>query len=187
MLALILTLLLTATPALASQASDVQLSEYHRLSSELDKLAARQAWSGVERTYQALLETGVEPTSRDRVKAAAAAMVHGDLAAARERLIAVVAHENHRDAIETLYRIDTEYGHVELTGKGELVVEQRPFLPEAGAAVDLAAQRLEDDGHFSGHLPPGRYRFGYDIIEVIAGVQTVHTLPDKPGRHARKR
>jgi hypothetical protein len=165
----------------------VQLSEYHRLHEELDRLATKHAWTGVERTWQALVATGVEPTDDDRIVAAHAALERGDLMLARERLLVVAARSENRAVIETLYRIDHDYGRVTLSGHTELVQETKPFLPEAEAAAALAAETLATTGSFDGFLPPGRYRFGMDIIEVEAGAtQTVEQDAGADGRRRRR-
>jgi hypothetical protein len=183
---LALLLLLHTAPCLASQDGSAQLSEYHRLHTEMDRLASRQAWSGVERTWQALLATGMEPNDDDLVTAAHAARALGDLAAARARLVAVAQRTESRDVIETLFRIDHEYGLVELVGATELVIEEKPFLPEAAAAVALASEQVAATGRFEGHLPPGRYRFGMEIIEVQAGEKAAFDVTEPQQKRRAK-
>jgi len=186
MVPLLLSLLLTSTPALAARSSDVQQSEYHRLSGEMRSLCRRQAWQGVDRTYRALVATGVEPSALDHVRGADAARALGDIASARERLLASVRLQVHRDAIEELYRIDTELGRVALAGEG-LSAEAPPWLPEHRAAVAFAAERLAEEGRFVGFLPPGAYRLGDHRIEVVAGESlTIEADPDDRPRRRRR-
>jgi len=181
-----LLLLLLTSPVLASQEGSAQMSEHHRLHEEMGRLATKRAWVGVERTWQALLETGVEPTDDDRIVAAHAALERGDLAVARERLLVVAGRSENRDVIETLYRIDHDYGHVTLSGETELVKETKPFLPEAEAAAALGSTTLAATGAFEGFLPPGRYRFGLDIIEVEAGASLDLKLAPRSRRDKRR-
>jgi len=183
---LALVLYLTLAPCLASEDRSAQVSEHQRLHVELERLAAKQAWSGVERTWRDLLATGVDPEDGDRITAAQGALALGDLSAARERLLPVATRTEDRDVIETLYRIDHDYGRVRLVGSTELVIEERPFLPEAAAAVAFAAQRVAEEGRFEGHLPPGRYRYGMEIIEVVPG-EAVELDLSEPARRRRRR
>lgn len=182
----LLLLLLTTTPSLASQEGSVELSEYHRLHDEMDRLATKRAWTGVERTWRALVETGVEPTDDDRIIAAHAALARGDLDAARERLLVVAGRSENREVIDTLFRIDNDYGRVTLAGSYELVQETKPFLPEAEAASARATAHVAETGTFEGFLPPGRYRFGYDVIEVVAGESLELELTAPPTRRKRR-
>lgn len=182
----ILLLLFTSTPSLASQEGSVEVSEYHRLHDELDRLAEKRAWVGVERTWKALVDTGVEPTDEDRILAAHGALALGDLTAARERLLVVAKRTEDRGVIETLFRIDNDYGYVTLAGAHELVQETKPFLPEAAAASERATTEVAETGRFEGYLPPGRYRFGYDVIEVVAGEVVELELAPRSRRGKRR-
>lgn len=162
-------LLLLTSFTLASPPSAAVVSEHRRLQQEIARLAERHIWVGVERTWMDLLENGLEPSDADCVHAAHAAMAAGDLATARARWMRVARRTERRDVIDSLYRIDHDYGRVHLSGSHELVMETLPFLPEAAAVVQRASRQVADTGAFEGHLPPGRYRFGYDIITVEAG------------------
>jgi hypothetical protein len=174
LLLFLLALTLTA-PALASRADDVQQSEYHRLVGELRSLTQRQAWTGVERTYRALLDTGVPLTALDHRRGADAARALGDVASTRARLLASVRLQVERDAIELLYTIDTTLGRVDLAGT-ELVADDPPWLPEQRAAIAFAAQQLADGHPFDGYLPPGSYRLDGVSLQVEAGGRhTLHT------------
>jgi len=168
-----------STPAVAGRADDVQTSEYHRLAQELSTLAGRQAWTGVERTYRAMVALGVPMTAADHRRAADAARSRGDITALRERLAASVRLEENRDAIETLWSIDAGMGRARLEGAVELRVVEGVWLPEAVAAVDFAAEQLAREGVFEGYLPPGTYRFGELTVVIVAGeeLQRVHPAP----------
>jgi len=181
MLAL-LALLLFVPPAHATRAADVTVaSEYHRLASELGKLARRQVWSGVERTYRSMLSLNTPLGADDHLHAAQAARVRGDVAAQRERLLAAVALREDRDAIETLYQIDHHLGRVDLTGDAELAPETAPFLPDHAAAVAHARAQLAEHGRFTGYLPPGVYRYGALRIVVVPAQALVRVQPPGDG------
>jgi hypothetical protein len=134
-----------------------------------------------------MLDTGVAPTAQDANHAAGAALARGDLHQARERLLLVAQLTENRDVIETLYRIDTEYARVQLSGRAELIAEQRPFQPEAMQAVDFAAAALQDVGGFTGFLPPGRYRYGSEVIELVAGLDTAFNASDDVSKRSSRK
>ena len=65
----------------ADNAAEVALGEHNRLSVELQTLAQRGAWAGVERTFLRLVSTGIEPDFDDWVVGAASARARGDMKA----------------------------------------------------------------------------------------------------------
>ncbi len=137
--------------------------EYQRLSQELEKLASRNAWAGVERTYAALLATGVEPSFEDYLAGAHSARAIGDVASARTRLIAANAKREDRAVVDWLWDIDSHYNRVLLAcdiGKVELQPEAVPFDPNQRKAVEFAQKEILEKGFFDGFLPQGRYVFG---------------------------
>ncbi len=157
-------------PELTSVASDPAAfpalpnrGEYQRLSQELEKLASRNAWAGVERTYTALLATGIEPSFEDFVAGAHAARALGDVASARNRLIAANTRREERAVVDWLWDIDSNYNRVLLAcdiGKVELQPESMPFDPNQRKAVEYAQKEIAEKGIFDGYLPQGRYMFG---------------------------
>ena len=137
--------------------------EYHRLSQELEKLSARNAWVGVERTYLALLETGVKPSFEDFLAASHSARALGDVSAARSRLIAANAEREDRAVVDWLWEIDSHYNRVLLAcdiGRVELQPESMPFDPNQRKAVEYAQKEIAEKGMFDGYLPQGKYAFG---------------------------
>lgn len=137
--------------------------EYQRLSQELEKLVSRNAWAGVERTYIALLATGVEPSFEDYLAGAYSARALGDVASARSRLIAANAKREDRAVVDWLWDIDSNYNRVLLAcdiGQVELQPETMPFEPNQRKAVEFAQKAIVEKGFFDGYLPQGRYVFG---------------------------
>lgn len=166
MTALFLALCLSAR---ADQLDAAGRSEALRLEQELGRLVVREAWAGVDRTFRALLDAGASPPPTVWLDAAEASRALGDLSTARSRYLVGVAKVEDRAAIDTLYRIDHEYGVLRVTGATELVPEVEPWLPEARAALAFARAVIEAEGAFAGHLPPGAYRVGDHVVRVAAG------------------
>ena len=107
-------LVLAALPGTAS-AKDAVEAEHERLSDEIEKLAQRQVWSGVERKFEELegLES-VQLTFDDLLHGAHAARELGDVAAAYERLKQAAKVEGTKEVVDWLWDIDQNYGFVEL-------------------------------------------------------------------------
>ena len=137
--------------------------EYQRLSQELEKLSSRNAWAGVERTYVALLETGVTPSFEDYIAGAHSARALGDVAGSRARLIAANAVKEDRNVVDWLWDIDSHYSRVLLAcdiGRVTLDAVEMPFDPNQRKAVEYAQALIVEKGMFDGYLPQGRYLFG---------------------------
>jgi hypothetical protein len=184
-LTLLLTLVLATPPALAGDAAAAAdaageldpgqaRAEYVRLQQELEKLASRNAWAGVERTYTALVATSVPPTFQDHLYGAHAARALGDVTSARQRLLAANTIKEDREVLDWLWEIDSNYGVVYLAadaGTAELAVEAMPFEPDAASAVTFAQGRIAETGLFEGYLPQGNYTFGPHAVKVQPRVQ----------------
>lgn len=150
-------------------------AEYKRLHEELDRLAKRNAWTGAERTYQAMLQTGAPMQFDDLKIGAQVAMAFGDIAVVRERLEAASKLREDREVIESLFAIDQSYGRVSLAGdpgEVELVVDTPPFDPTYARAIENAVERVRQTGTFEGLLPRGSYTFAGRQVAVGPGVST---------------
>jgi len=152
--------------------------EYNRLTQELAKLAERNAWAGVERTYVKLLATQISPSFKDLMLAANAAKALGNAGAARERLLAAKELQEDPSVFDWLFEIDQNYGAVRLEcdpGLGwSLSTEQRPFQPDRIRAVEFAAAAVTESCHFEGMVPVGTYTFCDQELVVKAGLPPVH-------------
>ena len=157
-------------------------AEALRLQQEMGRLAARDAWTGVERAFVWLMAAEVPLSAGDWTLAAEAALHRGDLAAARDRYARAVALREDRTAIETLYRIDFGYTKVALAGARELVVAAPPFDPEGRAAFAFAVADVEAGRRFDGFLPPGTYRYGDRVFTAAAGESLTLTVTPAPAR-----
>lgn len=162
-------LLLLARPALAENPA-----EYVRLSTEMERLAAKGTWDGVERSYLRMQELGMQPRYEEHYLGAQAARAAGDVGAARARLQAALGERSEDDARTWLTEIDRNYGPVELIslpGAHALVAAEVPFEAGAARAVEFAQHKLATDGRFVGLLPNGAYRFGTYDVDVIPRIQ----------------
>lgn len=175
--------LFMGSPAVAGDSSDAatlassesaRTAEYKRLREEFQRLVKRNAWAGAERTFQSMLQTGVEPHYGDLKVAAQVAQASGDISLAQERL--KQAHFQQQEAdnsfedkevIEALFAIDSSYGPVFLAGnpgEASLSVKVMPFDPTQARAVEHAIETVKRTGMYEGLLPKGDYEFsGHDI------------------------
>lgn len=155
------------------------LAERTRLEDELVRLAQRNTWSGVERTYQRLVALDVELRPQDHYLAAQAALARGDVLLGwyrlrRARTMPPVVDTVQQEAAEAAEResdqIDQRYGLVSVYVGADavpaLLREGMPFGQQERDAI-LAAQRLIGDTHaFRGLLPIGTYALDGQRFEV---------------------
>ena len=147
--------------AAAAPASEKH-AEYIRLAQEMQKLATRNAWAGVERNYEQIVATGVPPTFDDYLIGANAAKAIGDVTSAKERLLAANAMKEDPDVLNSLWDIDSNYGPISLMGdptKVTLRAGALPFDPNQAKAVEFATAQVATTGAFEGLLPQGTYHF----------------------------
>lgn len=171
----LLLLLLALTSAWAQSSGHERLAEYERLSQEMTRLASRNAWEGVERSYQDLLETTIPPTAEEHHLGAQAAAKLGDVSSARARLVLALEVLDSQEFRDWIHVIDNNYGPVSLKGdpgRVELTVEQMPFDPAKTAAIQFAEAQIAETGTFEGLLPGGTYTFGQMELKVRPGVHT---------------
>ncbi len=152
-------------------------AEMERYVEDMNALAERQTWPGVERNYEKILELeGVAIPREVHLTAAASARALGDMGAVLDRLKRAQALKHDDDVGAWINDIQENYAPVELRSvpprKLELAPELMPFEPDKRQAVELAAGRLAEDGEFIGLLPTGKYTLQGQEFEVIAGVTT---------------
>jgi len=159
--------MLLCAPAQADEATD---KEVHRHVMEMDRLAAKNAWAGVERHYEAIVELGENPERRQHILAADAAQQRGDVVTLMERLEEAQAIEKTIDVAMRSSALLEEYALVRLRCAphgAELVVDQAPFHPHQGRAIDFAAATVVETGTFTGFLPVGSYTFGGHAFQAV--------------------
>jgi hypothetical protein len=168
---------LALCPGLAGAADDRTAleAEHVRLSEEMRMLASRNAWRGVEDSYQkleALAERGVALTVDDVWYGAQAARSLGDLGTAYARLKTAQSIGTNEAIDQWVADIEASYGSVELSvderyGESfELTPAQMPFDPEGRGAIEAAQRSIAETRAYEGLLPIGRYELGDRSFEV---------------------
>lgn len=141
---------------------EARKAEAVRLSDDMQRLAARNVWKGVEASYQSSLELKVELKFRDYKNAIDAATALGDLKSAYERtLIAlplVKEGSEREDLITRIADYERVYASVRITFVGtlnprpELVVET-PFEPGKRTALEKLREAWAQGLPYEGFLP----------------------------------
>lgn len=167
----LLSFLLVSEPA---RATDVGEAEHVRLSEDIEQLANRQLWTGVEKKYAELEKLGVEMTFQDLLHGAYAARALGNTQSAYDRLKKAAKVNGTREVVDWLYAIDAGYGQVELVATPPrgvaLEVAEMPFEPDQRIAVEAAMEKVKKDGKFGGLLPKGAYTFAGQTFTVEPGI-----------------
>lgn len=169
-------------------------AEYVRLSQEIRRLVERDHWQGVEHAYVKAMATGVPLSFGDHMAGYSAALNRGDVATARERLLAAKAlDEMNEEVIEGLWGIDTAFAPVDLKADpgSELAIDTMPFNPQHAEAVRYAQGQLAETGVFEGYLPAGEYTLGsesftLEVRDINARPVEVDVRSDKVKGKAEK-
>lgn len=150
-----------------------QRAEAERLSDDLEKLAKRQVWSGVEKKYKELVATGAAVELQDHLYGAYAARELGDVESAYERLQAAAHQGGSKEIVDWLWDIDHNYGTVSLSmvppRSCELGVSEMPLDPNQRKAVEAAMRAAHSDCKYEGMLPRGDYQFAGMEFKVEPG------------------
>jgi len=158
----------------ASATDDVAAAEHDRVADEMERLAERKIWTGVERKFAELEELDAPLTLDDLLIGAHAARELGDVASAYTRLKAAAKIKGTKEIGDWLWDIDNNYGHVDLVAvparSAALGAMQMPFDPNQRRAVDAAVKSAKQDGAFRGLLPKGMYDFAGQKFEVVPGI-----------------
>lgn len=154
-------------------------AEYNRLAEEMQKLAGRNAWAGVERFYAQLEATEVPIEFDELITGAHSARAVGNTKLSRDRLSAANKLKEERDVIEWLWELDEAYGTTTLfcdpewKRRPELAAEAVPFDPNQARSVQFAIKTIAETCEFDGMLPGGKYTFGQYEFEVKPKVESV--------------
>jgi hypothetical protein len=163
-------------------AQDPSVAERKRLEDELVKLAQRNTWSGVDRTYRSLVELDTPLSVEDHRLGAQAAQTQGDALLAWYRLRRVKqgvrdgeSSPSYDTAIEQLETMESSYGLVALyVGDGAVPVlfrEQMPFGQQERDAIVAAQRSVSTTRTFQGLLPVGSYAIDAVKFEVQPGTE----------------
>jgi hypothetical protein len=160
------------TAALAQSADQV---EAYRLEQEIKRLADRNAWAGVERSYEALIGLDATVTVEIHNIGAQSARFLGKTFEVYSRLERALAIEEDEQNSADLAGIDAQYGRVRIKGdprrRPELIREQMPFLPDQRKSVEWAQRVVSETGSFEGMLPSGEYVVAGKAFTVAPGAE----------------
>lgn len=154
--------------ALAQSPSPEALAEARRLESAMESLAERNAWTGAEAKYQALIGLDVPVTTEAHRVGAAAARATGDVASWKARSELVAAAGEHA-AFDDLEVIESGFGKIMALGAPPMTMSTPPFSPDARLALAFASARLADAAWFRGMVPAGEYAWEGVSLNVEAG------------------
>lgn len=148
-------------------------AEKLRLSQEISRLAAKNAWSGVERSYEALLATKCELGFEQYWLGAESARYLGKTWEQYERLNQAKQIDAQPQLLESIAAIENNYGRVDIKGDPRrpptLTLAEMPFAPDQRKAVEWAQQVVVNTGMFHGMLPFGAYDVGGVAFTAAAG------------------
>jgi len=168
--------------------TDESRAEVVRLAGELDKLAKRNAWKGVEKTYKEIEKLGfrglLDPASIHEM-GSQAATVFGDTQARLIRLKRAGLSGGEESVAGALELLEEQWGEVNIRPARppetrqekkdfvgpELQPEQMPFAPDQRKAIETAMAQIEATGIYKGLLPLGAYTLGTEGFLLAEGAQ----------------
>jgi hypothetical protein len=167
----------------AALAQDKQ-AERLRLEEEMKKLAQRNAWTGVERNYEALLALGIDLPFDDHAVGAQAARSLGKTLEVYERLQRARKIKETPEIVQEMEAIDSSYGRVDLKGSERFLPQVTPavmpFAPDQRKSIEWATQVMTNTGSFRGMLPLGDYKIVCQAFSVVSGPNFLTIPIEKP-------
>lgn len=149
-----------AAPTVAL-AQDASVAEKLRLEEEMKKLAGKNAWTGVERNYEALEALKLPLSFDDYFLGAQAARYLGKTYEQYSRLELAKKLDSRPEILQEIEAIDSSYVRVELQGFEKRLVYVKPmvmpFAPDQRKSIEWASTVTSNTGSFRGMLPPGEY------------------------------
>lgn len=188
---------LALSPVLAPPAfaGDVEKAEHTRISEEMRKLAARNAWPAVEASFKRLEELekkGEVITYKEFMLGAEAARALGDMTSARSRVERAAKIDPTKEALDWLSDVDQNYGRVEISfdnryqGAKTLAPSVPPFAPDQRASITFAQAQLEAGKGYTGLLPAGEYTIGETKLVVSTGEKVAALRVGPPAAPAKE-
>jgi hypothetical protein len=154
-----------AIPAV-SVAADGAEAEKVRLEGEMKKLAAKNAWAGVERNYLALQDLKVTLNFDDHFLGAQSARSLGKTWEMYNRLEAAKKLSPKAEITSEMEGIESQYSRVQFDGNPKRIPYLKPvvmpFAPDQRKSIEYAQTVLQNTGSFKGMLPFGDYELGSD-------------------------
>ncbi len=157
---------------------DVDKSEGIRLSEEMVKFAARNAWLGVEQDFRRLEKLQekkhVGLSIKDLKNGADSGRAVGDIKESYKRISAVLeiepGNKEATDWIEVDVKINYGDVSIEIAKKSDRTTFEPvnpPFAPDQRQAIVFAKMKLQTTGKFDGFLPAGKYVIAGKEFEVL--------------------
>ena len=154
-------------------AADCDMAEKLRLAEEAKKLAQRNAWAGVERSYAGLVETKCELKFTEFELGAQSARYLGKSYEMYQRLTSAKDIDPTSEILDLLAGLDGNYGRVEIKGDARrrpvLSRPAMPFPPDQRKSIEWAIEVVAGTGSFTGMLPVGDYIVGDVEFTVATG------------------
>jgi hypothetical protein len=149
-------------------------AERLRLADEISSLAKKNAWSGVERKYNALLKTKCKLELEQYSLGAESAKNLGKTFEMFERLTSAQEIAPDEELAKTIEQLETNFGRVEIRGdarrRAPLIRDSMPFAPDQRKSIEYAQSVMEGTGSFKGMLPVGGpYKVADKEFTVEAG------------------
>ncbi len=159
-------------PASAGEREDAELQ---RLIEDMGSMAEQGHWSGVERTYERMLELeGVQLPYSAHYTAAQAARSSGDMALVLTRLEEAARIKRPPGLSGWLEEIEGSYGRVDISCTNRKRPELKPTVavlhPDMRNQITLANSAIQEDCQYKGLLPAGSYTLGKRTLEVVPGM-----------------
>jgi len=149
------------------------MAEKLRLGEEQKKLAARNAWAGVERSYEGLVETKCELGYDQHFLGSESARVLGKTWERYVRLEKALGFEENQELKDQMASIEADYGRIEIRGdprrRPTFSRAEMPFAPDQRKAIEWAETVIANTGSFYGMLPAGDYQVNELAVAVEAG------------------
>ena len=167
-------------------------SEQFRVGEEMNKLASRNAWSGVERNFEKLEGLSGCTISFDQYfLGSQAARYLGKTWEMYQRLEKARELNPQEDIISSIGGIEAAYGRIRLSGNPrrppELARAAMPFAPDQKKSIEWAQLVMTETGKFEGMLPAGEYTLGGVPFTVEAGQDWVDFEPESQNHRRLKR
>lgn len=151
-------------------------AERLRLEQEMKRLAQRNAWTGVERKYNELLDLNIDLPYDNHQVGAQAARALGKTLEVYERLERANKIKESPEVTQELQAIDGAYGRVWLKGSERFLIPVKPvvvpFAPDQRKSTEWAEEVMTNTGSFKGMLPAGDYKVACQTFTVVAGTPT---------------
>jgi hypothetical protein len=166
-------LALTVMPDVAHAEDPQTKATRLQIEEEMKKLAAKNAWAGVETNFQKLIDLKADIPYDDWFLGSQAARNLGKTWEMYQRLEAAVKLKPSDEIQRELDGIDERYGRLKISGNARkhptMTAAVMPFAPDERKSVEYAMDYVLNTGSFEGMLPLGDYNYGTLKITVAAG------------------